>query len=797
VGIAGKVVAIASHKLGAPLAAVLAAAIPTAALSKPIDVPAGTVGQSAFAIGRQGGVNIAIPDPAVLKRRVPAIRGQADANLALMKLASASGLQLRRIGANSYLLAALPRNATRLHPRATRAPFAVTQMRESPEPVVADIVVVGSKRDTLSRRFSGAWSRIGGEEFASLGVRGAEAIEARTVGFSSTHLGSGRNKLFIRGIADSSFSGPTQSPVGQYFDDVRTGYSGADPDLKLVDMQSVEILEGPQSTLYGSGALGGIVLLRPNKPVFGENSAMIASGASLTRRGDPGHDTSAVLNLPLGSSVAFRGTAYRALEGGYIDNLATGEKDVNDVRVSGGRATLSVALGGDWLVDIGGAAQRIKGDDSQYADRHGRGLSRDSLVDQPFASEFALASLVVRKDAGALRFRSTSAATGQVIDENFDATSVTSARQLRQHSRARSLSNETRLWRPMEGGYSWLAGFSTISHRYAVARDLRHDGEREDLAGAENRVHETTMFGEVGFELGRNLEATAGARYTVATVSSSGQHLSPVAVFPADARRTERSFLPSASLLARPVEGLTVYGRYQQGFRPGGVSIAGDTVSLYRSDRLRTAELGFRFGQPGRDDFDIQGSATFSKWNNIQADFLDASGLPITDNIGDGRVWTLTANGGARITDNLRLEAGIAWNDGRITRPDPQYRIAWDELAGTMAIPNIARVIARGAIDWRQPLGGEWAIRANLYTRYVGRSRLGVGPQLGDKQGQYLDSGLTVRLADARRAWTLNVTNLTDAVGNRFAFGAPTLDDAQKITPLRPRTVRLGFEQQF
>ena len=138
-----------------------------------------------------------------------------------------------------------------------------------PLPEPQDIVVTASKRDTLSQRFPGQWSRIDGDEFAPLGVAGTEAIEVRSVGFSSTHLGAGRNKLFIRGIANSSFSGPTQSPVGQYFGDMRTGYSGPDPDLKLVDMDSVEILEGPQGTLYGSGALGGIVLLKPNMPQIG------------------------------------------------------------------------------------------------------------------------------------------------------------------------------------------------------------------------------------------------------------------------------------------------------------------------------------------------------------------------------------------------------------------------------------------------------------------------------------------------------------------------------------------------
>ena len=74
---------------------------------------------------------------------------------------------------------------------------------------------------------------------------------------------------------------------------------------------------------------------------------------------------------------------------------------------------------------------------------------------------------------------------------------------------------------------------------------------------------------------------------------------------------------------------------------------------------------------PGRDSFDLEGSTAFSKWSDIQADFLDPAGLPATGNIGDGRVWTLSANGGTLIADGLRLEAGLAWKDGRITRPAP------------------------------------------------------------------------------------------------------------------------------
>ena len=88
-------------------------------------------------------------------------------------------------------------------------------------------------------------------------------------------------------------------------------------------------------------------------------------------------------------------------------------------------------------------------------------------------------------------------------------------------------------------------------------------------------------------------------------------------------------------------------------------------------------------------------------------------------------------------------------------------------------------------------------MEANAYARYVGKSRLGVGPHLGENQGDYLDSGLIVRFESNLRAISLSMTNLTDEIGNRFAFGAPIATGADQITPLKPRTIRLGFEQAF
>lgn len=724
---------------------------------------------------------------------------------ALRRLAAASGLELRVISDRAFVLAAAP---VRARPKlfaasapALSTPFPVETVDASPVPA-PEIVVTASKRDTPLARFAGQWTRIDGGRLTNFGVAGSEAIEARTVGFSSTHLGAGRNKLFIRGIADSSFSGPTQSPVGQYLGDIRTGYNGADPDLRLVDMDSVEVMEGPQGTLYGAGALGGIVLLKPNRPNYRETEVRASIGGALTQHGDPGFDLASTLNLPLTDNAGLRVTGYHAVDGGYIDNRLTGERDVNRVAISGGRVLASVDVTPGWQVEFTATAQRIEGDDSQYADDSGDRLGRSSPVDQPFDSTFKLASMVLRKDDGDVRFRSTLGATWQDVDERFDASIPGRERTLVQHSKGRQLTSETRVWRPMRNGWSWLIGVSRLENRYEVRREIEDAGDVADLSGVDNRLTDTTFYGEVGVALTDRVEASVGGRYTIADLSGAGQHLSPVAIGEIDRNRKERRFLPSASLLARPVDGVTLYARYQQGFRPGGLSVASDLVRHFRRDLLATAELGFRFGKPRFDRMDLSGSITRSTWKDIQADYLDSSGLPVTDNIGDGRIWSATLNGGFRLMQGLRFEAGAAFNDGKITRPSLTLQslivASRAGIAGNaMSIPNIARWVGRVGIDWSRPVGDGLTLDANAYARYVGHSRLGVGPQLGERQGDYFDSGLSMRVGDGRKAVTLSVSNLTDSVGNRFAFGAPILDDGNQLTPLRPRTLRIGFDWGF
>src|SRR5690606_13526601 len=150
-----------------------------------------------------------------------------------------------------------------------------------------------------------------------------------------------------RGIADSSFTGPTQSTVGQYLGDLRLSYNAPDPDLRLSDMQRVEILEGPQGTLYGAGSLGGIIRLVPNMPEMGVSYGSASVGGTLTQHGAGGVDGSSTVNLPLLNSgaAALRVTIDASSEGGYIDKPLLGKEDVNRTQIMGGKAIVRVDLG--------------------------------------------------------------------------------------------------------------------------------------------------------------------------------------------------------------------------------------------------------------------------------------------------------------------------------------------------------------------------------------------------------------------------------------------------------------------
>ncbi len=780
-------------------AVLLGAATP--AVAARFDVPRGTLGQAIASLGAQSGVSISVADAALWQRQVPGVKGVMSTEAALRRLLGRDVVITAIAGRGWQLALAKP------------AIFAPQPAIIPPRPASivapltedAPIIVTASKRDVRLDRFQGMVSMIDGRDLAFGGERGTEAVLARLATVSSTHLGAGRNKLFIRGIADSSFTGPTQATVGQYLGDIRLTYNAPDPDLRLYDIASVEVLEGPQGTLYGAGSLGGIIRIVRNPPRPGVASAAVSAGVSATAHGDPGADLGGMVNIGVAENAALRIVGYGVSDGGYIDDASRGLEDINRTRIYGGRATFRVEAGEDWTFDLGLTGQSIEGADSQYADRGEPPLNHNSRFAQGFAARYGLADLVIAKEWDELRLLSSTGVAGQRLTERFDASVAGGPdRVFTQANYTRLFANETRLWRPMADGLGWVAGFSLLHNRTRLTRALGPLDAPVPVTGVTNTIDEGTIFGEASLALFDGLTVTGGARLTHARLSGAGEDIAPAVLATLAAARAgmtadrrETRLLPSLALSSTALANVILFARLQQGFRPGGLAIDGDFVRRFRNDRVATLEFGVRHGSAGRDPFDLAISLSATRWTDIQADYVDAGGLPTTDNIGNGQIYSLSVNGGWRPAKGLRLDFALTWNDSRVTDPAPAFAASF--VTGRQSrIPNVAQIAARAGVDYRTALSDRTDLRLSANGQYIGRSRLGIGPVLGDAQGDYFDSALTARLGWPGFGFTLGITNLADTVGNRFAIGTPFVDNgAGQVTPLRPRTVRLGLDAQF
>nr|WP_286207662.1 TonB-dependent receptor [Hephaestia sp. MAHUQ-44] len=780
-----------------------------AAQRAPVAVDEVRLDRAIIAIGRQTGTSIGLRDPSLAPLRVHPVKGDLSAAEALAVLLADTGARARRIAADTFLIerVAITRRAPAIVPRAAPA--------EPPPP--EEIVVTASKRDTPLAQFPGTASVIDGAVFslAEAGL-GTDSIANRVASLTSTHLGPGRNKLFIRGVADSSFTGPTQSTVGQYWGNARLTYSAPDPNLKLYDVASVEVLEGPQGTLYGAGSLGGIIRIEPMPPDLYDAGGGAWAAGQITQHGSPGGEAGTVLNVPIvQGSAAFRGLLYGGVDGGYIDDRQRDKNDVNRVRTLGARGAVRVAVSPDWTIDLSGTFQSIKGDDAQYADRAGDGLSRASAVAQPFRNDYLLGDVTVRGMIGDVRLVSATSLSDQYVTETFDATTGNTPRAFSQTSKIRMITSETRASQRGADGSGWLVGVSLLHNSTRLTREIGTMAMLAPATGVRNRVDEGTLFGEATIVPLPRLAISAGGRVTYSWLSGTAEDVSALYAFRFDAEarasRGEWRALPSVSLRYTPVDDVMVYARYEEGYRPGGLSIASDFIQRFRGDRIGTAEIGIRYGGAADGDIEIGASLAATRWHDIQADLIDGIGFPTTANIGDGRIHSAGINATWRVVPALKLDASVYLNDSKVTAPAPELiaafmrplnGIALDSATAASRIadslPNIAGVSARIGADYGAEIGNGLLLRVSGYARYVGKSRLGIGPRLDQPQGDLLDTGIEMRLGGANHAVSLGITNLFDTRGNRFALGSPFLiGRGDYITPLRPRTVRLGLELGF
>jgi outer membrane receptor protein involved in Fe transport len=775
----------------------LAAAPATAAESFRFNIPAETLSRSLIALAVQARITIVANDPALSTIRSRSLRGRMSVGAALSRLLSGTGYAFIEAAPGAVRIVPAPRRQQPMQARTDHPPPPVAPL---PAAAPQEIVVTASKLGVLLTDLP-ATARVvdlSPEESARRGSRGSEGIVSRLPMLASTSLGPGRNKIYIRGIADSSFNGPSQSVVGQYLGDVRLTFNAPDPDLRLYDMQRVELLEGPQGTLYGSGSLGGILRLVPNAPDLANFAGSLSGGVAGTRHGGTGGDAAVMLNVPIATDrLGLRVVGYSVSEAGWIDDLGQGRMDVNRTSVRGGRATLLFAQGGGWRIEVGGVAQFIGGRDGQYAERGLPPLARSSHVRQPFDNDYLLGELTVRRNWNGLELVSATNLVDHAIDSRFDATGgpgVAGVQVFGEDVHIRMVSHETRLSRAGKGGKGWIIGLSLVHDVSRVERTLGPPSAPMPLTGVRNAVDEGALFGQLSFGLGRRVEVTVGGRATWSR--SAGNLLHAPDREENEPSRTSFRLSPTLAVSWRPAVPLLVYARYQNAYRAGGLAVSQtggkSAAQRFETDELGSAELGMRYGSPAAP-ISADLAVSYTSWADIQADLIDKSGLPFTTNIGSGRIYALEARAEWRPAPWIALDAAAFLADSTLHTPAPAFAAA-DERS----LPNISEAGARAGIRAERRLGSSAKLGADASVRYVGRSRLGIGAPLDTPQGDYVAGDAGLRLALGQVGISLDVENVTDVRGNRFSYGNPfTVANRMQTTPLRPRTVRMGVDLAF
>jgi outer membrane receptor protein involved in Fe transport len=250
-----------------------------------------------------------------------------------------------------------------------------------------EIVVTATKRVTELQDTPIAVQALGEEKLEEYNIANFDDYIRYLPNVNSAGRGPGQSSVFIRGMATDS-SDQTSVEIGApvpnvalYLDEQPVSSGGRNLDLYVADVARVEVLPGPQGTLFGASSQAGTVRLITNKPVYNEFQAGFDASYSITSKGDPSNSVEAFVNIPIiDDKFAVRGVFYNAVEGGYIDNVfgenaylpgqvgfpepANGfdetaestvvnnvafvEDDFNDAVYRGARISAKIALGGDW-----------------------------------------------------------------------------------------------------------------------------------------------------------------------------------------------------------------------------------------------------------------------------------------------------------------------------------------------------------------------------------------------------------------------------------------------------------------
>lgn len=717
---------------------------------------------------------------------------------------------------------------------------AIAQERDELE----EIVVTASKRTERLLDVPAAIQTLDGDAIENLGIRGFDDYAGLIPNISQRSFGApGSGTVIIRGLN----TGPQQttSTAGFYLDDTPFTAAGSLsvasvilPDADLADVERIEVLKGPQGTLYGASSLGGLVRIISRKPDLTEFGGAASVSASTVDGGSSGFGVRATLNMPLSEDrFGLRLTGFHRQEPGFTDNIGTGTSNVNEATVSGGRVAFLAAFNEDVELQVNGLFQNIEADGFAFQDNRSATLLplfrvRQHSMFYDAASELEIRSFgaTLNWDVGPGTFTATAGQNRYTTATETDYTPIYGPLLggfglpmgaglpglLEPESRKDSA--ELRYASKRIGNFEFLAGvfYTDEDNLYPIQIDGVFAATRQPLPSVfadiitsvtDSTYEEQAVFGNATLYFNDAWDLTLGARYSeneqTSAISRSGLLVgifgSPVVSrFALDDDST--TYL--ATLRWRPSENVSTFLRAASGYRPGGpqTNAAAPTGSGYQADEVTNYEAGIKATLLDRR-LDLAASVYRIDWDDIQLNTL-VNGFLFITNGGAARVNGLELELAGRATDAFTWGLNLGYNDTELTEIGALEAAQLGATVGD-ALPLSSKWNGSALADYRFRLAERLGASVGATLKYAGdrpssfsRNTLNNNVELPSDTVLDLRAGFDF----GNFSTQFRIENATDENGissfvtNKVVAVIPV---ASNVSVIRPRTYSLSVGVKF
>jgi iron complex outermembrane recepter protein len=709
----------------------------------------------------QAHVQILVAGENVKEKHLHPVSGEFSTDQGLRMLLADSGLTPQYVGDRSIALVTasastpVPQGNAKEEKKSSSEEFRVAQLAQrtnsqssdtvktettaslNQESILNEVVVTAQKYNSTVQATPISISAVTGEQLAAAGITNVEDFSRTVPGLSMRTAGPGYTEYEARGLASNGGAAPT---VGFYLDETplsppalaQVGKVVIDPDL--YDINRIELLRGPQGTLYGASSMGGTVKIVTNAPQLGKFEGSVQGTASGTEGGGPNGSGKFAVNIPIGDQLAIRFVGSETWRSGWIDRivldpfpvgtpLASGPpwtrgnvlaapiaakyNDVNTENLGGGRVSVLwqpseglsiVAMSLFQRMQMGGPDYFDSPPGSNYLAHYEAADIREPIDDRVYVN-----SLKVTADLGFAELTSATGYWWRRASLTEDASESTSwvfgiapyvGVPWTETDYSHQLSQELRITSKEGSRLRWTFGgfFSELDSRWtedAAGNFFAAPQNPSGLVGAVNNPYEVqqyALFTDDSYKITDNLTFTAGLRWYRYLSRQLEQEWGVIAgvLTPPPATETEganNGFNPRFDLSYSPTHSLTTYASISKGFRPGGANeiIPPPTVPPYCPSAPLTfgpdSVWDYEVGEKARlfdGRLTVNSDLYYIKWLGVQEALLLPCGYQFNANAGNGRSFGPEVEINAKLAERWLLTLSGSYTDAKVTHPSTQ-----------------------------------------------------------------------------------------------------------------------------